>query len=239
MDLDQAEEMRRFIVENGYTDILELGFFHGVSTSYTAAILDEMGGGHITAIDLASAHDHDPNVDDLLATLGLQDYATIYYEPRSYTWRLLQFLDAEPRPAFDLCYIDGAHNWDADGFSFFLVDKLLKPGGTLVFDDLDWSYDRSPALRETEHVRQMPEDYRTTPQVRKVYELLVKEHPNYGEFMVKDGWASAKKVAASGQAAGPVRKEFVYRGEKEVGLGAALLRLLRALVRRLRPATQA
>ena len=30
-------------------------------------------------------------------------------------------------------------NWDTDGPSLFLVDRLLRPGGWIVFDDIEWS----------------------------------------------------------------------------------------------------
>ncbi|MGL5809687.1 MAG: hypothetical protein ACRCYQ_07075, partial [Nocardioides sp.] len=74
---------------------------------------------------------------------------------------------------FDFAFIDGAHSWFVDGLAFFLVDKLLKPGAWVLFDDLDWTYATSPTLSQTELVRSMPEDERNTPQIGKVFELLV------------------------------------------------------------------
>lgn len=80
-----------------------------------------------------------------------------------------------------------------DALAFFLVDRLLRPGGWIIFDDLDWTYAISPALKDTELVRNMPVDERTAPQVRKIYELLVKPHRSYHNFRVQDGWAYAQK----------------------------------------------
>ena len=71
----------------------------------------------------------------------------------------------------------------------------MKPGGLIIFDDLDWNYATSPALKNSEIVKGMPEEERHTPQVRKVFELLVLPHPSYGEFLEKGGWAYARKLA--------------------------------------------
>ncbi|MDH5730349.1 MAG: class I SAM-dependent methyltransferase, partial [Gammaproteobacteria bacterium] len=194
MRLPQAEEITRIILDNHYHDILELGFCHGVSTCYMAGALEELGQGQITTIDLESAKNFEPAIETLLHDLNLSSWVNVCYEPTSYTWRLMHMLQQNPIPQFDFCYIDGAHNWFVDGFAFFLVDRLLKPGGLIVFDDLNWTYDTSPSLKKTDFVKNMPDDERCTPQVRKVYELLVKTHPNYDEFLDKDGWAYARKL---------------------------------------------
>ncbi len=105
----------------------------------------------------------------------------------------MKLLENDVTPRFDLCFIDGAHSWFVDGFAFFLVDRLLVKGGWIVFDDLNWTYSTSPSLQNTKRVKNMPKDERTIAQVKQVYELLVKTHPNYGEFAVKDNWAYARK----------------------------------------------
>ncbi len=104
-------------------------------------------------------------------------------------------LEKDPSPQFDFCFLDGAHDWFTDGFAFLLVDKLLKPGGLIVFDDLDWTFDSSPMLRGTDKIKNMPVEERETAQIRKVYELLVLPHPSYGDFVTKNGWAYARKLS--------------------------------------------
>ncbi len=226
MTFTQAETITDVILENQFQNILELGFGHGVSTCYMAGAVDDLGRGTITTIDLISAREAEPNIDYLLGSLGLSKYVTIFYEPTSYIWRLMKTLEESPSPRFDFCYIDGAHDWFADGFAFFLVDRLLKPGGLIIFDDLDWTYESSPTLKDTQRVKRMPQDEKSTPQIRKVYELLVKPHPAYGEFMEKDGWAYARKTSTeSNPTSYGIRKEIVCQREY-VGLGAAILRIV-------------
>ncbi|NBC27614.1 MAG: hypothetical protein GVY08_12190 [Bacteroidetes bacterium] len=193
MTLKQAESLTSFIKKHQVMNILELGFGHGVSTSYMAAALSRNGDGSIITIDKEEARQRKPNIETLLNRVNESDRVTVYYEPTSYTWRLMKFLEQEPRPSFGLCYLDGAHNWFVDGFAFYLVHLLLKPGGWIIFDDLDWTYDQSPGLKNSAFVKDMPDDERETLQVKKVYELLVKPHPDYCNFKVEGDWAYAQK----------------------------------------------
>lgn len=231
MTRDQAREVTGLILENQSRDILELGCLHGVSTCYMAAAIDELGGGGITTIDLEVVRDLEPNVETLLERAGLDHLATIHYEPTSYNWRLMKMLEADPTPRFDLCYIDGAHSWYDDGFAFFLADRLLRPGGWMLFDDLHWSFAASPSVSKRDKVRQMPAEERETRQLVKVFELLVKPHPSYDRFMVKDGWGYAHKAQHAAGAAPAPRTEVVHHTE-HVGLAGLAVRALRRVVGR-------
>src|SRR5258707_1117285 len=76
---------------------------------------------------------------ELLARLGLAGFVDVVHARRSYTWELMRLIESRVvegrcRPFFDLCFVDGAHTWDTDGLAFFLVEKLLRPGGWVVFD---------------------------------------------------------------------------------------------------------
>ncbi len=231
MTLEQGEAMTRFIGEQGIGDILELGFHHGVSTCYMAAALAGRGGGSITTIDLEAARAAAPNVEALLERVGERGRVRVHYEPSSYAWRLMRFLEEDPAPRFDLCYLDGAHTWRDDALAFFLADRLLRPGGWIVLDDLDWTFAASPSLKDAGWVRALPADERTEPQVRKIYELLVKPHPGYHNFVVRDGWAYAQKRAGLPRAARDVVTEV--RVERvHVGLGGLAVRAARLLLGR-------
>lgn len=228
MALERAKLITSFIIEHKLLNILELGFRHGVSTCYMANALAELGGGHITTIDLENARQAKPNIEDLLERVGQRQRVTVYYESRSYTWRMMKMLEADPAPRFDFCFVDGAHNWFVDGFAFFLADRLLKAGGWMLFDDLNWTYDDSPCLRNSDLVREMPEEERTTPQVLKVYELLVKPHPSYDNFRVNQGWAYAQKRANAVAESTVIKREVITQ---EVGLGVVANKLYRRLRR--------
>ena len=191
MRLKQAKELTAFLHQEKLTKVLELGFFHGVSSCYLAAAMKAIGGNPIVTIDLLSAKQRRPNIEDLLGRCDLLDHVEFHYEATSYNWRLMDFIEAGRR--FDFCYIDGGHDWYNTGFAFFLVDKLLEPGGWILFDDLDWTMEHlalpSIATRSL--------DERRTPQVRKVWELLVQQHPSYGNFREQRRWGFAQKIEES------------------------------------------
>jgi predicted O-methyltransferase YrrM len=190
MTFKKAQVMQDFIHKHRISNILELGFFHGVSTCYMAAALEEVDQGSIVSIDLHSAQKRQPNIEELLEKCGYLDTVEFYYEPVSYNWRLMKLIEAQER-TFDLCYLDGGHDWYNTGLAFFLVDKLLRPGGWIIFDDLDWTMEHI----EAQWALRKPEEERVTPQVRKVWELLVKTHPHYSNFYEQGGWGYAQKVA--------------------------------------------
>ena len=126
MSLGQAKYLERFIKSKKLSNLLELGFAHGVSSCYLASILDDCGRGHLTTIDLASARHRQPNIEELLKNLNLDNYVSIYYEYESYNWRLMRFIEENDGPIFDFCYIDGAHDWNVDGFAFVVAPLLLR-----------------------------------------------------------------------------------------------------------------
>lgn len=192
----QAMFMRDFIVEHDVRDVLEIGFYQGKSSAYFAAILEDLGRGHLTTIDRRNARNREPNIEQVLAALGLEHRVTPVYAHRSYTWELAKMIQDRPRRQFDLCYFDGGHTWDGTGFGFVLVDMLLRPGGWIIFDDLPWTIEVS-----TRHRKDMPKawrkygpDERATPAVQLVFDLIVPRFGYTDERIVNDGqWGIARK----------------------------------------------
>lgn len=194
MTTQQGRQIYDLIVEHRLRRVLELGFAYGKSSCYLAAAVDELGpDGHVLTLDRLSARDWNPNIHQLLDKCGLTERVTPVFAEVSYTWELLKLLEQDPQPRFDFAYIDGGHTWDVSGFGFLLVDRLLAPGGWVVFDDLDWTVAGSRGLRNSSWAKKLPEEQRTTPQVRKVFEVLVRTHPDYDMAYESDGWGWARK----------------------------------------------
>jgi predicted O-methyltransferase YrrM len=202
---DQALFLQRFVAEHDARDVLEVGFYQGKSSAYIAAILEDLGRGHLISIDRASARRREPNIEGVLAALDLSHRVTPVYAHRSYTWELAKMIREAPRPQFDLCYFDAGHTWDETGFGFLLVDMLLKPGGWIVFDDLKWTIDAAlPKMsKPPKGWVACSEDERATPAVGLVFELLV-PHLGYTEVqsVLHGSWGVARKPLAGARSQG-------------------------------------
>lgn len=193
-----SRDIYSFIVENKPQHCLELGFGHGASSCYIAAALDEVGAGHLSTVDLypAQVWQH-PTIEELLKQSGLEQWVSVHRENTSYTWFLKKKIYENSAancctPIYDFCFIDGSKNWTIDSSAFFLVDKLLKPGGWILFDDLQWTYHSKlkEGKRKTNgvYMLDMGDDELHEPHLELIFQLLVMQHPDYSNFTVKDNW---------------------------------------------------
>lgn len=199
-----ARRLYDFIVGGSVEECLEVGFAHGTSSCYIAAALQEKGAGHLTSVDLVDTP-FDPTIEHLLDRTGLSSYVTVVREVGSYTWFLKRQIQTSTKdgwcePLYDFAFVDGPKNWTIDGCGFFLIDKLLREQGWILFDDLDWTYAGSlpPGTEEADRVdlTLMAPDELREPHVRKIFELLVMQHPSYSEFKIEnESWGWARKAA--------------------------------------------
>ena len=112
-----------------------------MSSVWIGSALEGNGFGTLTSVDILAAHQRRPTARETLERAGLTDRVEL--NRTSYTWYLQRVLrqqlrDGRIEPVFDFVFLDGAHTWDADGLAFLLVDRLLKPGGWILLDDLAW-----------------------------------------------------------------------------------------------------
>jgi predicted O-methyltransferase YrrM len=176
-------------------EVLELGTGHGVSAAYLAAGLAAVGAGRLTTVDHAQAS-FDPAPEEVLARAGVADRVTIVREFSSYTWWLKELVSARSdragnvEPLYDFVYIDGAKSFTIGGLTAVLVEKLLRPGGWLLFDDLDWRHTDAPGREATDGVvqRELSERERSEPHLRAVFDLVIAQHPSFTELRVQDEW---------------------------------------------------
>jgi len=197
----EASLLRDVMSRHDLQQILEIGFYHGKSSAYIAAILEDRGHGHLVTVDRTTAARRDPNIHQVLARLGLTHRVETIFAERSYTWELARMIQQSPRPQFDLCYFDGGHTWDATGFGFVLVDFLLRPGGWILFDDLPWTIGEAASgmAKEPAHWRQASADERATPAVRMVFDILVPRLGYTDLHIINNGrWGLARKPGDTG-----------------------------------------
>jgi predicted O-methyltransferase YrrM len=190
MSPEQGRLVHDHVVRTNANDVLELGTAHGVGAAYLAS-----AGAHVTTVDHAGSR-YDPSPEQVIADAGLQDRVTIVREYSSYTWwlkeQVQQRSDAHGNvtPAYDFIYLDGAKNWTIDGLAVILAEKLLRPGGWLLLDDLHWTYAQDPSRDATDGIvhRELSEQERTQPHLRAVFDLIVAQHPSFTELKLQDEW---------------------------------------------------
>ncbi|MEE2946055.1 MAG: class I SAM-dependent methyltransferase [Pseudomonadota bacterium] len=174
MTRPRANLVKDLITQHQLRDIIEIGFFHGKSSAYIAAILEDQGAGHLTTFDLVRAREKTPNIEDLLKGLDLSHRVTPFFAKRSYTWELQRLINSENRPQFDFCFFDGGHTWDNTGFGVLLIDMLLRPGGFILLDDMDWTIDGSKYYQQNpKKMKPYDADERAVPAVRRVWDSIL------------------------------------------------------------------
>jgi predicted O-methyltransferase YrrM len=175
--------------------VLDLGTAHGVSSAYIAAALEANGHGHVTTVESSAVRYENPTAEELLGSLGLSHRVSIDRRFSTYTWFLKEEIQARSdaagncEPAYDFCYLDGAKDWTIDGLTVLLVERLLRDGGWLLMDDLDWTFSsvRGDSVGIVTTAR-LSRRERTEPHLRAVFDLIVKQHPSFTELRVEDGW---------------------------------------------------
>jgi predicted O-methyltransferase YrrM len=180
----------------GAESVLELGTAHGVSAAYMAAALETRGRGHVTTVDHGAAA-FDPPPEEVLARAGVAHRVSIVREHSSYTWflkeRLAERTDRAGNvdPLYDFCYLDGSKNFNIDGLAVVLIERLLRPGGWLLMDDLGWTYEDNRWITPTGDGRPLgPLSHAelTEPHLRAAFDLVAGGLPGFTRFIVEDEW---------------------------------------------------
>jgi predicted O-methyltransferase YrrM len=231
------------IVRHKLHHCIELGTGHGATTCVMAAALEEIGGGEIITIDKEL---HQPvNASVLAAHTGSGVIPIVVVEPLGYNWYLADLIEKRSQqdrtePLFDFCLLDGAHEWEPDALATFLVAKLMKPGAWIVIDDLDFTLASIPDLEQSAYAGYSERELNTR-QMRMVYDLVLKQHPDFQALATTErgriGWARKREVnghlehaigagsTARGRA-GPLPLQRVRLAFMQYGFARGWLRLL-------------
>jgi predicted O-methyltransferase YrrM len=173
-----------FFAASGCQTYAEVGIYEGDTALAIATSLDGDGELHL--------FDFEDRVDAVAARLREAGHENVVAHPNSrrlldsYNWSLMRLLRDRETPVFDYVFVDGAHTWAHDALAFFLIDRLLQPGGYIDFDDYTWTLRSSPSMNPAAfpEVEQLyTDDQIDTAQVALVVDLLVKSDPAYEEVV--------------------------------------------------------
>lgn len=189
-----------FIVANKLKSCVELGTGFGATSIVMATAVEVNGGNQVLTID---KYIHEPvNVKTLMSHVGLKESAiNVVADSLGYNWYMADLIRAQSHedicePLFDFCLLDGAHEWEPDALAFTLVAKLLKPGGWIAIDDINFCLRMIPNWKET-HGSHTDRELDTF-QMGRVYDLIVKQRQDFTDFHIthngRIGWARKKPV---------------------------------------------
>ena len=195
MNHDQALYMRELIQKNKLKNLCELGHYHGKSSIYFGAILEEQGFGMLTTFDI-SATKVTPNVHTLINEFELEKFINPVVTTEGYVWGLSKLIN-DNSSKFDFCYIDGGHTFESTTLAFILTDLLLDKNGIIVFDDVSWTVEKSissfgDAILNIPMYRSSTPLQRATPQIKMVCDLIL-PHYNYTLLETINDWAVYQK----------------------------------------------
>ena len=129
----EGEFLQNLISASEARTTLEIGLAFGISALFICEAVSQTPGGRHIIVDPAQFSDAWKGCGiQSLKSAGYGDIIEFYELP---SHRILPELHSTGRQV-DFAFIDGAHNFDYALVDFFLVDKLLKVGGLVAFDDL-------------------------------------------------------------------------------------------------------
>jgi predicted O-methyltransferase YrrM len=197
-------------------DVLDIGTCYGASAAYMAGALRRLGRGRVVTVDSNQFDARSPAKEWVAAVLercGLTDWVeTVRIPDSSYAWWLLEEVrrrtlpDGTCDPGFDFIYIDGAKSLTIDATSVVLAELLLRPGGWLLLDDLNWVYEDRPEFQPTVVMGngdkyEMSEAERRTPHVAAIFDHIIRNHPSFGNLVIDEDeqWGWAQKGVTGGR----------------------------------------
>jgi predicted O-methyltransferase YrrM len=180
----RAKETIDFLKTTESRAIAEIGVFKGQTSIEFAQYLNGKGELHL--------FDFENSVKKVKSKLNEMGYTNVIAHPNShktmdsYNWSIMKLLQSHDQPIFDYVFIDGAHTWAIDALTFLLIDKLLKVGGYVDFDDYEWTMKDSPSMNPVSFppVKKMYTDEQiSTAQVGLIVDLLTRRDPRYTEVV--------------------------------------------------------
>ena len=129
-----AEALYRTVLARRPALVIEVGMAHGLSALSILSALRDAGGGRLISIDPAQSTDYAGIGILNVRRAGLDAFHELI-EASSFQV-LPQLLGAKTQ--LDFAYIDGWHTFDYALLDFFYVDKMLRQGGCVAFNDCGW-----------------------------------------------------------------------------------------------------
>jgi predicted O-methyltransferase YrrM len=174
----QGSELNKLARAIGARRSLEVGLAYGFSTIWLLdAVLQQPDGQHIAM---------DPYQQQTWHGIGLQQAMHFCVPQDAFAWipepsieALVKMAQTEDR--IDIAYIDGNHRYDNVLIDFFLIDRILRVGGIVAFDDR-WM----PSIRTATSFVETNRAYRAVPHKARnmiAFEKLADDDRDWDHFV--------------------------------------------------------
>ena len=149
----EAQAIYSIIVDREYKDVLDVGTGCGFSCLYAAkALEDNNSEGKVTTIDI--------NAEFLWKTRSLIDKFDLNDHVEYVCADSSQALSELGEGSCDLVIIDGKHTYEQCKRDFENANRIVRPGGCIVFDDIYYRPENNPGPRNvfeeaSEHAKEV------------------------------------------------------------------------------------
>lgn len=163
--------------------VAEIGIGVGATANEIVKCLDASDDYYMFSFerDVLELYEDIKQKDYCLANIYAMGNTNKTYD--SYNWTLAKlFLLKEKQSFLDLTYLDGAHTFFHDGLACCLLKDMTKEGGIIVFDDINWSYAKSPASnpeRKPDVLKWYTQEQIEACQIAMVVDIFMKDDRNW------------------------------------------------------------
>jgi predicted O-methyltransferase YrrM len=213
MTPDLGRKVFDHLLQHQCADVLDIGTCYGCSAGYMAGALQVLGRGRVTTVDTGQFDAESPARDwarQNWERIGVTELIESVRIPHSsYAWWLKEAVE-QGAERYDFIYLDGAKNLLLDGPSVVLAERLLRPGGWLLLDDVGWTHadrGRNFALQFDDFIFQASEAELREAHVQAICRLMIEPDPRWAEIRYDGDWAWVRK--GTELRSGPIERRVV------------------------------
>jgi predicted O-methyltransferase YrrM len=164
---EEGQELHDVLREVNPEWALEIGFLHGYSTLNMLQALSETGHGKLVSIDPGQFSGYAQGIGLMNVRRARLERFHVFW-PESSQFALPRLCRLDMRIQF--AFMDGNHLLDYTMLEFFYLDKLLSPGGILVFHDY-----LNPSVHAVTKFVEANHSYTVKPCAAENLRMLVKQ----------------------------------------------------------------
>lgn len=131
---EEGEFLQEIVSEVKPKTSLEVGLAYGISTLFICDALEKTSGHRHIVLDPYQMQYYNGIGLENIKRAGYEEIVD-FYDQSSHV--LLPQLEAQGTK-IDFAFIDGLHLFDYTLLEFFYIDKMLRVGGVIAFDDATW-----------------------------------------------------------------------------------------------------